>query len=424
MHRARQGLFAVLLLLFGTVGFSQGLPPGARLQAIEIEGAQRLAKADVVAALGLRVNEAISLSALEAAADRLAKSGLVSEVTFRYTYRGLDVVATFVISETAAQTPVVFDNFPWFSDEELSVAVRARLPDFRGGRIADISEAADQVTAALSTLIAEKGLPGKIEYFPTLNVKTGARTHLFKVSGISLPVCDVKITGVQPALEDAARRASTPLLRREYSRSGNLAFLQGALENLYRERGYLRENVREVIGHLGDPASGCAGVAVVATIDEGTSYVWQGVKWSGTHGLQATQLDSLIPLRRNDVANGLKIDEGLKAARRAYGRNGYLAVRVDPVPAFDDQSRGVVFEVNVDEGPQFRMGTLFLQGVDDESGREIRRQWKLKAGDVYDENYPSEFLVREFRGRLGAMKVTLTPNLAAQTVDVTLRFGS
>ncbi len=424
MHRAHLGLFVVLLLLFGAAPFSQGLPSNARLQAVEIVGAQRLTKADVVAGLGLRVNETITVANLEAAAERLVKSGLVSDVTFRFTYRGLDVVATFTISEVVPETAVVFDNFPWFSDDELSAAVRARFPAFDGGRIANTSEAVDQVTGALATLLAGRRLPGRVEHLPTLNATTGARTHLFKVSGVSLPVCDVKLIGVQPALEDAVRRVSTPLRKRECSRSGNLAFLQGALEPLYRERGYLRQNVREVSGRLGDPASGCVGVVVVGTIEEGVTYTWQGVKWSGNHVLQAAQLDPLIPLRRNEVANGLKIDKGLKAVGRAYGRFGYLGVRVDPVPAFDDRLHEVVFEVKLEEGPQFRMGVLFLEGVDDESGRAIRGQWRLKAGDVYDEDHPFEFLDRQLRSRLGAMKVTVTPNLAARTVDVTLRFGS
>lgn len=422
MHRTHLGLFAVLILLFGAAPFSQGLPSNARLQAVEIVGAQRLTKADLVAALGLRVNETITVANLEAAAERLVKSGLVSDVTFRFTYRGLDVVATFTISEAAAETAVVFDNFPWFSDEELSAAVRARFPAFDGGRIADTSGAVDQVTGALSTLLSRRGLPERVEYFPTLDTATGARTHLFKVSGVSLPVCDVKLTGVQPALEDVVRHASTPLLRREYSRSGNLAFLRGALAPLYRERGYLRENVREVSGRLGTAASGC--VVVVGTIDEGATYTWQGVNWSGNHVLHAAQLDPLIPLGRNEVANGLRIDEGLKAVERAYGRYGYLALRLDPVPAFDDRSHAVVFDVKVEEGPQFRMGTLVLEGIDDESKRAVRGQWKLKAGDVYDESHPFEFLDRQLRSRLGAMRVTVTPNLVARTVDVTLRFGS
>ncbi len=319
----------------------------------------------------------------------------------------------------------MFDNFPWFSDEQVSAAVRLRFPAF-DGRISDTSEAVDQVTAALSTLLADRRLPGKVDYFPTLNVTTGARAHLFKVSGVSLPVCDVKLTGVQPALEAEVRRVSIPLVTREYSRSGNLAFLQGALAPLYRERGYLRESVREVSGRLGDPASGsgCAGVVIIGTIDEGAAYTWQGVKWSGNHVLQAAQLDLLIPLGRNEVASGLKFDEGLKAVRRAYGRYGYLGARINPVPAFDDRSRGVAFDVNVEEGPPFRMGTLFLEGVDDESARLIRGLWKLKAGDVYNEDQPYEFLDGQLRSRLGGMTVTITPNLAARTVDVTLRFGS
>ena len=67
---------------------------------------------------------------------------------------------TFSVEEkTDKGLPVVFDNFVWFSDQELATVIRREIPSFDGS-LPDAGNATDSVKAILQRLLAEKKIPG------------------------------------------------------------------------------------------------------------------------------------------------------------------------------------------------------------------------------------------------------------------------
>ena len=413
-----------------STGAAQALPAQTRLAAVDVVGLQRLTKADVVSALGLKIGALITVADLEHAAERLSRSGVVSEVTFRYTFKGTDLTATFTIVEAVTSTRVVFDNFPWFTDDELTASVARRLPGF-SGRTANSGEAVDQISGALSDLLKARGLQGSVVYLFFLDTRTGSGSHMFKVSGIPLPICSVDFRGVQPALEPSVRTEASPLIGREYSRVSSYEFLKATLTPFYRQRGHLRIQVVATTGKIAvGSASAASGVTVTATVEEGLAYSWKGTRWAGNAAIASSVLDKVLGFKDGDIADGLKLDNGLRQAERSYGRVGHLHATVTATPRFDDTSRTATFDVSVAEGPQFRMGTLTVTGVGEETARKIREHWKLKPGDVYDAEYQAQFpgeLARanpQLLAGLGSMKFKTAPNSGVWTVDVALSFGS
>jgi outer membrane protein assembly factor BamA len=407
---------------------AQALPAQTRLAAVDVIGLQRLAKADVVSALGLQIGALITVADLEHAAERLSKSGVVSEVSFRYAFKGTNLTAIFTIVEAVTSTLVVFDNFPWFTDDELTASVARRLPGF-SGRVADSSEAVDQVAGALSDLLKARGLAGSVTYLIFLDTRSGSRAHMFKVSGIPLPICSVDFRGVQPALEPSVRTEAAPLIGRDYSRVGSYEFLKATLTPFYRQRGHLRIQVVAATGNMAAVTASCAsGVAVTATVEEGLAYSWKGTEWAGNAAIASNVLDKVLAFKDGDIADGLKLDNGLRQAERSYGRVGHLLAKLTATPRFDDASRTATFDVSVSEGPQFRMGTLTVTGVGEETARKIQEHWRLKPGNVYDEEYPAQFpgeLARtapKLLAGLGRMKFKTVRNPGLWTVDVALSF--
>jgi outer membrane protein assembly factor BamA len=139
-------------------------------------------------------------------------------------------------------------------------------------------------------------------------------------------------------------------------------------------------------------------------------------------------------MKAREVANRVKIDKGLAAARKAYARKGYLDARVRAAPEFDDEGRSVAFRFQVEEGPQYHMGELTVAGLSEADANNLHGRWRLLHGDVYEEGYAEEFVKKglpEFykdalrAGHpLPALKVDIkaTPDREKQTVDVTLNF--
>jgi hypothetical protein len=334
------------------------------------------------------------------------------------------------VEEARAETPVVFDNFPWFTNEEIVSAVAKAVPGFTT-HISDNAEGIDRITAALDQMLRARKMPGKVEYIPYLDTRNGTHAHLFKVTGVSAPICDVTFSGVQSALLAQVRDAVAPLLRRNYSRIGSTDFLQGTLVPFYRRLGHLRVRLPAIRARIGEAGAKCAGGVVVAVpVEEGAVYWWKGAVWAGAQALSARELDGALGMRDGEVADGAKIDRGIRAVISAYGRKGYLAARSAPTPQFDDMAHTVVFAIALAEGPQFRMGELTIAGVPASTSARLKERWKLRPGDVYDAGYATDFMSDlrksdpQLLAGLGPMRMSVKQDAATRTVQVTLAFGA
>src|ERR1044071_4627542 len=131
-----------------------------KIAAIETEGLQTLKTETVIATSGLKIGEPFSVEATDAAAERLVSSGLFKKVGYRTRTAGANVTITFQLEEIKGQSsPVVFDNFIWFSDEELTAAIVHEVPSFNGSA-PDIGNTNEAIKKALQKLLDERKLPG------------------------------------------------------------------------------------------------------------------------------------------------------------------------------------------------------------------------------------------------------------------------
>lgn len=108
------------------------------LRKVEIHGLQRQSVDQVIAASGLKVGDTIDASALDAAADRLMRSGWFQSVNYRVRTAESDSTVVFEVMEKVAAINVAaaetFGRVIWsgntvLSSEELSTAFGLRAGD-------------------------------------------------------------------------------------------------------------------------------------------------------------------------------------------------------------------------------------------------------------------------------------------------------
>jgi outer membrane protein assembly factor BamA len=176
------------------------------------------------------------------------------------------------------------------------------------------------------------------------------------------------------------------------------------------------------------------GVAVTLPVEEGAVYLWEKAEWEGNEALTPEELSAALGMRANEVANALKVDRGVGAVRRAYGRKGFLGAGAAATPVFDDAGRRVTFRFKVTEGSQYRMGALYIEGLGEQDTNNLRVRWSLLPREVYDEGYLPEFLKKAVgelvkdaarQGRpIKPFKIdsSVKPDREKMTVDVTINF--
>jgi outer membrane protein insertion porin family len=358
---------------------------GQKVAKIEMEGLQTLTAETVIATSGLKVGDSFSVDATDEAAQRLLSSGLFKKVGYRTRNAGGNVTITFQLEEVKGQSsPVVFDNFIWFSDEELAAAIKREVPSFNGSA-PDIGNTNEAIKKALQNLLAERKLPGQVEYNPT------EHEHLFRVEGVPMKICTLHFPGAQSVPEQKLIEATRSAVDPEYSRQAAKTFPKYSLYPIYRELGHLRATFGAPVAKP-ETKAGCEGVDLAIPVNEGARYSWAKAEWSGNQVLSTKELDDALGMKAGEVANGKKFDTGLKEVQKAYGKSGHIQTLMKPTPEFDDAAANVTFKITVNEGPQFHMGTVEFKGFSAEDAATLGKKWALKSGEVYDQTYVGQFL--------------------------------
>jgi outer membrane protein assembly factor BamA len=411
-------------------------PAQQRLSKIEIIGLKRLKQEQVIATSGLQAGQIVDPSVVDEAANKLMQSGLFKRLSYRVRGTGAEVILIFEVEEATKNLPVVFENFVWFTDDEISRAIRQDVPFF-DGTSPETGGTADKIAAALQRLLNGKKIPGQVEFMPYASLVNSRQELLFTVKGVKIPVCSLHFPGAAAISEVDLIRSSQPLLKSDYSNKDVGGFAYYTLFPLYRHIGHLRAQFQEPTAkpETNSPDQCDGGVAVTIPVDEGIVYSWDAAKWDGNQALTAEELSNALGMKAGEVADGLKIDHGVKAVRKAYGRKGYIAVRVKESPSFDDPAQRVAYRFTVSEGPQYRMGNLIIVGLSPEESQRLKPKWAIAPGAVFDESYVDDFSKADGREVIGSIVVARSRNGARtqisfetkrdaqkQTVDVIITF--
>jgi len=404
---------------------------GARLQKVEVTGLKRMTADQVIALSGLQIGQAVDGTLLDAAASKMMQSGLFRRLGYRTRTNKDGAIVTFDIEESAVSLPIVFENFVWFTDDEILAAIRQDVPFFNGTAPAT-GDTTDKIAAALQRLLASRNINARVEYLPY--VSQDKQELLFTVRGARIPICSLHFPGASAIPESDLVKASREIFNTEYSKKDIATFAPIKLIPLYRHLGYLRTEFQPATVSMENSATCPGGVSVTIPVAEGAVYTWAGSEWNGNEKLTVDDLAGALGMNPGEVADGFKIDKGLKEVRRAYAGRGYLSAQVKESMEFAEGAPRVRYIFNITEGPRFFMGNLIISGLAPADAEALKSKWTLGANSVFDESYIDQFrqtALREFMAGLiqrsrGAarthVEVATRPDAAKLTVDVLINF--
>jgi outer membrane protein assembly factor BamA len=404
---------------------AQGQKSGSgRLDSVAVRGSTKFKSGQIAPATGLRSGDQITRDDIQKGADMLAALGLFSNVQYRFTTTATSGVSVEYDVADAPTVPVFFDNFPWFTDDELIDAIKTSVHLF-DGTVPDHGAILDDVSSALSRQLVARGVAPDVSHdLVTLPGRDG-QVLRFRAEGTQVIVQTVEFSDELADHDHHIHDRLEDLVGKPFSRSAVELFEFDQVRPVYFAHGLLRVRFGEPSAHL----EGTGKAIVRAPIDPGPAFTWGGVMWSGNTAIPSSELDKLVELSPGINADGMKIQSTWESVRHAFARRGYLDVDLNPVPHFDDAAKRVSYEAKITEGPQYHMGNLVLTGLSMEGERRIRSGWKIATGAVFDSAVYEDFLNSGIKQSLAGLPVHyekvgrfLQKDAAGAKLDVLLDF--
>jgi outer membrane protein assembly factor BamA len=400
-------------------------PPSTfKLTSITATGTKRYTPPEIIAATGLQLGQTVSEADFKRVSQLLGETGAFSNVAYTYQYSTQGTKLDFQIEDSNQFIPVRFDNFVWFSDQELVEKLHNSIPLFHG-QLPLAGSLIDQVSDALQSLLLERKLQGRADYMRTAHQDGPIEAFVFKVTGPTIHIRNVEFSGAAPTELPLLQAAAKNLQGQEYLRSILQVQADKNLLPIYLERGYLKAAFADSQAKIAQENPEETIVDVNFPVDPGRQYKLTKIQWSDNAVFPVEKLQPLIHLQTGQYANALQLASDLEAVQKLYGTRGYLAARVRSVPQMDDAQSTVSYELQVHEGDVYHMGELEIQGLDARTTARLVEGWKIRGGDVYDASYPQQFLNdTNHLIPLAPWKISIHNSLNEKdkTVDVTLRF--
>jgi outer membrane protein assembly factor BamA len=405
-------------------------PPGsARVASLSVTGSKKFSSETIAKLCGVEPGALVTREDIQALADRLAGLGWFNNVQYKFNTKREGVQIEFTL-EDAPAVPAAFDDFPWFTDQELAETIRAETGLF-DGTAPEGGEALDKMKQALQKFVAAHGIRGEVESTLLAAPGESGMIQQFRLNGPLVKVGAVEFSDPLPRNDRRITERMPDMIGKPYSRLALELFAYEQVRPVYLSKGFLRV-------HFGAPETRFTGdpkqtssetVAVRLAIETGPLYKWDGVTWSGNSAFNSALLSEIVGLSPGDPADGVRIEGAWNRIATEYGKRGYIDAKIDPQPVFDEAASKAAYRVAITEGIQYRVGQMVITGLSLAAERQLLAAWALPRGEVFNKQYFDDFVATGARKifensvvhfeRVGHL---LQPHPDTKLVDILLDF--
>lgn len=392
------------------------------IQKIEIHGAAPYTEAEVLAVSGLQPGQMMSHDSLGNAAQHLLDTGVFADAQIELTGTGMarTVLMTLKPLPSTSLVPATFANLAWWTPAELDAALRQRVPFYRGG-IPPAGNLPDSVNAALTSMLADKGIHGTVTNasVPASNAHPQL-TWEFRLDDPAVRLASVSLTGTPAALAPASQRVIQHISGLPYAERTVADQLLAPL----RDAGYIDAQLTSINTTVEPAASGYA-VRYAATVIPGDVFHVNTIAWQPTSIYAQDAFTHDAKLHSTDLASQKALLETEQTILNAYLHLGYLDAFVDAHPTKDAATHTVSYSLQVIPGEIYHLKSVTPLNLSAAAQKDFDFGWLLKPGTAYDPLYTASFLTNNTALRnLAGYTASFQAAADSQThlVDLTINF--
>jgi outer membrane protein assembly factor BamA len=359
------------------------------LANVVFEGGAPYTDAELLAVSGLEEGQMLTHDSLANAGQHLLDTGLFEDVQVSPSGQGKTRTVHLALKPIPLDKllPASFENFVWFTPDELTQGIHARVPLYRGGA-AEAGNTPDAIQTALQQMLAEKGVTAKLSHA----VVEPSPLHPLLVLGFRVDEPAVSLTDIHLSFSGppGASTQLVPDLQKAVNEATHARYNEGlsgiTIEDRLVAPAHDAGYITAYLDHIGRTlAPGPNGIAVTyaARLVSGDIYKVSALNWEPTAVYSAADLARDSKLHAGDVAVASALHDTVGSISAAYLKLGYMDVSVTATPAVDVTTHTVAYTLQAVPGEIYSLRTLTVTGLSPESRKAFDAAWAMKPGDPY-----------------------------------------
>jgi outer membrane protein assembly factor BamA len=237
-----------------------------------------------------------------------------------------------------------------------------------------------------------------------------------------------KIEGSTHVAPASQRKLITSLGNRQFVRNSDWpGAAEAPVEELWRDEGFFKVQVTSEEKVLNSVPT-LQHVSLVFHVQEGDRYRLRDVRFraldAGTHpGFSAEQLRKLVPMEDGGLFDVREVRTGLENLKVKFSNAGYIDFIAVPQTIIDNASHTISLHMELQPGPQYRVGSLQFLGTYQKAQDALKSQ--MKANDIFSPTAISNFFLQNKRilpPAISLADVQVTRNQEDSTVNLVFDF--
>lgn len=154
------------------------------------------------------------------------------------------------------------------------------------------------------------------------------------------------------------------------------------LSYLYSTMGYVRVQIDRPQVYVTPDRKG---IYITMRIDEGEKYSVGEIDFAGDLLFEKSELFDLLQLSKSEVFSIELLQKDLSSIQAKYGDLGYAYANIEPKTRFLDSEKKVDLVFDIQRGDKVYFGQINVIGNSKTRDKVVRRELKVKEGELYNE---------------------------------------
>jgi len=153
------------------------------------------------------------------------------------------------------------------------------------------------------------------------------------------------------------------------------------IEGFYQDSGYLRVKVLEPKIDINKKERQ---IHIIIPVEEGPQFRINSLEVKGDNTIPHDEIKKSILTKKGAIYNVSQLREDLVIVTDMYSSKGFAYADINPITKIDDQIHAVDLSIEIDKGKKVYVGEINMLGNIKTKDNVIRREFRLKEGEVFD----------------------------------------